>query len=46
VHRLIELARGERRENLSPGGVGARSVELIAAMLRSAATDGSVVAIG
>jgi len=45
VHRLIELARGEVRENLSPGDIGARSVELIEAMLRSAAADGSVTAI-
>jgi predicted dehydrogenase len=45
VHRLIELARGEIRENLSPGPVGARSVELIAAMLRSAAAQGTVAAI-
>jgi predicted dehydrogenase len=46
VHRLIELARGEHRENLSHGSVGARSVELIEAMLRSAAAAGSVMAIG
>jgi len=39
VDRLADLARG-RGENLSPGVVGARTVELIAAMHRSAAAGG------
>jgi predicted dehydrogenase len=46
VHRLIELAHDDVRENLSPGGIGARSVELIEAMLRSAAAQGSMTTIG
>jgi predicted dehydrogenase len=43
VHRLIDLARGGGGENLSPGSVGARSVELIEAMLRSASSGGRPV---
>ncbi len=40
VDRLVELARGADTENLSPGEVGAKTVELIAALLRSAASGG------
>lgn len=40
VDRLVELALG-RGENLSPGAVGAQTVELIAAMRRSAEADGA-----
>jgi predicted dehydrogenase len=39
VNRLVDLAQG-RGENLSPPEIGARAVELIAAILQSAALDG------
>lgn len=42
VDALIELAKGAGR-NLSPGEVGARTTELIEAMLRSARQGGGVV---
>lgn len=44
VDRLIELAQG-RSENLSPGAVGAQTVELIAAMRRSAEAGGAPVGV-
>jgi predicted dehydrogenase len=43
VNRLVDLAQG-RGENLSPPEIGARTVELIAAMLQSAAACGAPVA--
>lgn len=44
VDALVDLALG-RGENLSPGRVGARTVELIAAMHRSAASGGVPVSL-
>jgi predicted dehydrogenase len=38
VNRFIELVKGEPVENLSPGEVGARTIELIEASYRSAAS--------
>lgn len=38
LNRFIELIRGEDSENLSPGEVGARAIELIEAAYRSAAS--------
>ncbi len=45
VDALVDLAQG-RGANLSPGETGARTVEVIAAMLRSAACAGIPVPIG
>lgn len=38
VNRFIELIRGQDKENLSPGEVGARTIEIIEAAYRSAAS--------
>ena len=45
VDALVDLAQG-KGENRSPGEIGAGTVEVIAAMLRSAASNGSPVSIG
>jgi len=44
VERLIDLSRGTG-ENLSPGDVGAKTIELIEALVRSAKSDGQTIMI-
>jgi predicted dehydrogenase len=44
VERLVDLSRGTG-ENLSPGEIGAKATEIIEALLRSARSDGQVIAI-
>lgn len=42
---FVDLIRGHETENLSPGEIGARSIELIDALYRSARSDGMPVDI-
>ena len=44
VHALVELAKGQG-ENLSPGAIGAATVDVIEAIQRSARSGGSTAAI-
>jgi hypothetical protein len=44
VERLIDLSRGTG-ENLSTGETGAKTTELIEALLRSAKSDGQMIVI-
>ncbi len=43
VNRFIEIIRGQKKENLSPGEVGARTIEIIEAAYRSAAEGRPIV---